>query len=90
MLARVALFLLTIILLAFNVEASVKDLENLRIGHVHDVQHSLDIVQGLTNIHTVSESKNHFTMLIADRFDAIITTSIDGELMRERLNLLND
>lgn len=69
---------------------SIKDLENLRIGHIHGVQHSLDIVQGLTNVQAVSDSKNLFTMLIADRFDAVITTGIDGELMLERLNLIND
>lgn len=69
---------------------SVKDLENLRIGHIHGVQHSLDIVQGLANVQTVSDSKNLFTMLMADRFDAVITTGIDGDLMLERLHLVND
>lgn len=69
---------------------SIKDLENLRIGHIHGVQHSLDIVQGLTNVQTVSDSKNLFTMLLADRFDVVITTDIDGEIMLGRLNLLND
>jgi len=69
---------------------SIRDLENLRIGHIHGVQHSFDIVQGLANVQTVSDSKNLFTMLIADRFDAVITTDIDGESMIERLNLVNN
>nr|WP_315485444.1 transporter substrate-binding domain-containing protein [uncultured Undibacterium sp.] len=73
----------------FKVE-SIKDLVNLRIGHIHGVQHSLDIVQGLPDAQTVSDSKNLFTMLFADRFDAVITTDIDGDIMLERLNLGND
>nr|WP_315487601.1 transporter substrate-binding domain-containing protein [uncultured Undibacterium sp.] len=69
---------------------SIKDLENLRVGHVHGVQHSLDIVKGLKNVQTVSESKNLFNMLFADRFDAVITTTIDGQLMLEQMKLVND
>jgi len=69
---------------------SIKDLENLRMGHVHGVQHSLDIVQGLPRAQTVSDSRNLFTMLFADRFDAVITTDLDGDIMLERLKLAND
>ncbi|WP_395008048.1 hypothetical protein [Undibacterium sp.] len=69
---------------------SIKDLKNLRVGHVHGVQHSLDIVKGLKNVQTVSESKNLFNMLFADRFDAVITATIDGDLILGQMKLVND
>jgi hypothetical protein len=69
---------------------SIKELESLRIGHVHGVQHSLDIVNGLKNVQTVSDSKNLFNMLFADRFDAVITTTIDGDLILGQMKLVND
>lgn len=71
----------------FKKISSITDLLDLKVGHIRGVQHSADLVKYLSKVEEVNDSKNLFTMLNAGRFDAVITTSIDGDITLAKLKL---
>jgi hypothetical protein len=67
--------------------ASAADLHAYKVGHIHGVQHSLDLVRGIPNVERANDSTSLFNMLDANRFEIAITTGIDGEIALHRLKL---
>jgi polar amino acid transport system substrate-binding protein len=67
-----------------------KDLAHYSVGVVRGIQHSDDAVEGLHDVVRITNSKNLFKMLQAERMDLLITSEIDGRMQIRNMKLSND
>ncbi|QOL24345.1 transporter substrate-binding domain-containing protein [Thalassotalea sp. LPB0316] len=68
---------------------SQADLAKYQLSKVRGVKHTDNITRGLNNFYEVNSTKRMFTMLRSYRVDAVLTNTLDGELILTKLGYDN-
>ncbi|MFT5755845.1 MAG: polar amino acid transport system substrate-binding protein [Alteromonadaceae bacterium] len=78
------------ILKGSNVDIHRKeDLSKYKLAKIRGVKHTNNITKGLTNVYEMNSTANMFRMLQNEKVDVVLTNTLDGNLILEKLGYDN-
>ena len=68
---------------------SKEDLKRYRLAKVRGVKHTNNITEGLTDVYEMNSTENMFKMLRSGKVDVVLTNTLDGNLILNKLGIEN-